>query len=695
MSSFPLIVINQLSILLIILGLTNSINCKVSQSKLLTKPNQSTLIKLGFSGIFWNYIQSNRTELNNLTPKCLSKLKHISDLIESDNPEALKLLSLSSHLPNKMFEISYADLEGYDQCLSLQSTHYCQASVIPMDNNLYPHWFSLRYNTTIHIGFCLPSICTPDQVDYLITSAIKSYDWQKVYFHGCQVPSTFLERLSKSNSSQFGSFLFLSGIVLIVVVTTILDHFNFFDKVNRFKWLKHFTIQSTNRNLINNQINNRISLIDYFRILISIIFQMVHSFALICISNLLYTTESLSTLREFISQWTYQPFNSDWLYGGLIYLGATAAGTHVWSIVEVDTPITTYVWIFIKKLIIFWPALIVTINLKIILPLLGTGPVYTYHTQWRSDVCASNWLYTLLHIHNYQNAYDMCIGPFWSMDAELHLFAVALIFVYLYKKSPRTAYVLNTIVMIIGLAVVFNTYYSNNFVYRLAGYKFEHWEQIESYITKTYLRSESHLFAYSLALMVTYHCWMNPSSSIGLSKIISRLITVLLIILIVLAAYSPGLWNVLKIETTPFWYALHATICKAVVSVGFAWIGWLGFHDERVYKLMIKSKVKLDINHNKLIDEKPVRNEKLHQSNAVLYKLSLAASRATYFSHWPLYIWFYANKTKVYLDSRFLTDLSFLIAIGYFSGLIFHFLVIGPVESIISSFKRRKTNKIE
>ncbi|XP_015789811.1 uncharacterized protein LOC107366704 isoform X1 [Tetranychus urticae] len=663
-----------------------------------TKPfhaNQGTLLKIGFAGAFWDYIKTNQHKSINLSSQCEHKLNLYSELIDQDDQEALKILTSSSHLPSKFFESSYSDFEGYSQCLTIQETNYCSASVLPVNQTLYPHWFSLRYNATIHIGFCLPTSCSQDDVDNLISSVMKPIGWEKVYFHGCQRPSTFTQRLAKANASQKWSLAFLVVIIGLVLISSLVHHFGLYFTFNCF-WLKYFAIQETHTNLINGHKKGRIFIIDQMRILISFIFLLIHYFGLIPMSKLIYMAESLDTITYYASGWGFQPVNSDWIYSGMIYVGGSAIGLQLWATIKPNTSFSTYVKLLIKRLVLYWPVLMVAVAMKIVLPLFGSGPIYSLHTEWRSNVCSNNFWTLLLHINNYQNVYDMCFCYFWSMAVEFHLFILALGIVYLYKTRPKIGVIVNIITVLIGLVSIFWIFYSNNIVYRLAGYSNEHFSQVETFLIRSYTRTEAHIFTYSFSLLVTFYLIQNPM--IVISERAERLITIILTTLVILQSYSPGIWNVWRLEGNRVWYAIHALTCKIICTLGFAWIAFsVRTQAYTVMANILYDDKKLDANDNSI--DGPKENGQSKNLNdrtpSTKYKMFYAASRATFFVHYILFLWYFSGKSKIVFDYSFLADSICLIIFAYLAGLIFHYFVIGPFENIVGSFKLKKFGKFE
>ncbi|XP_015789744.1 uncharacterized protein LOC107366639 [Tetranychus urticae] len=114
------------------------------------------------------------------------------------------------------------------------------------------------------------------------------------------------------------------------------------------------------------------------RILISFIFLLIHYFGLIPMSKLIYMAESLDTITYYASGWGFQPVNSDWIYSGMIYVGGSAIGLQLWATIKPETSFSTYVKLLIKRLVLYWPVLMVTVAMKIVLPLFVFG-LFTAH----------------------------------------------------------------------------------------------------------------------------------------------------------------------------------------------------------------------------------------------------------------------------------------------------------------------------
>uniref|UniRef100_T1K2Y3 Nose resistant-to-fluoxetine protein N-terminal domain-containing protein n=1 Tax=Tetranychus urticae TaxID=32264 RepID=T1K2Y3_TETUR len=104
------------------------------------------------------------------------------------------VLSLSGSRPNSFLDGNYAAFGSYDTCLSFSAFYdnkddrtddqnakgqYCLTSFEPdlsingqILGQLYPHYFDSKYNFTIKVGFCVPSVCSQNDVQQIITQGI-------------------------------------------------------------------------------------------------------------------------------------------------------------------------------------------------------------------------------------------------------------------------------------------------------------------------------------------------------------------------------------------------------------------------------------------------------------------------------------------------------------------------------------------
>lgn len=78
-----------------------------------------------------------------------------------------------------------------------------------------------------------------------------------------------------------------------------------------------------------------------------------------------------------------------------------------------------------------WPAYLATIGLAIVLPLIGSGPMWPQAVESTAKLCRESWWYNILFINNFQKSDELCLYHTWYMSAAMQFHVMGGILLYL------------------------------------------------------------------------------------------------------------------------------------------------------------------------------------------------------------------------------------------------------------------------
>ncbi|XP_066586276.1 nose resistant to fluoxetine protein 6-like [Prorops nasuta] len=74
---------------------------------------------------------------------------------------------------------------------------------------------------------------------------------------------------------------------------------------------------------------------------------------------------------------------------------------------------------------------------SLILPHLGTGPLWKYRVGIEHDNCGKNWWASMLYVNNYVRNEELCMFQSWYLSVDFQMYIVSLFVIYAFWKMPR------------------------------------------------------------------------------------------------------------------------------------------------------------------------------------------------------------------------------------------------------------------
>ncbi|XP_015781760.1 uncharacterized protein LOC107359732 [Tetranychus urticae] len=693
---------------------------------------QIHLITSGFSSVFWNYIINSDNSLDNVSNQCSS---HLNKLIESSfkgQPSAFKFLSLSGSQPNNFLDGNYAAFGSYDTCLSFSAFYdnkddrtsdqnakgqYCLTSFEPdlsingqILGQLYPHYFDSKYNFTIKVGFCVPSVCSQNDVQQIITQAFHDYSWRLVDVHSCDVKTNFLERLMSASQVQQILFWLLVGLVCIVVLGTCIDAKNQAQEKSSLFWIQQFSAIKSVKSLFHKtDPESRIPVLDGIRLWVLSSVLTIHAVMWHTIINASFLMEDYEYLKELPSKIYSQPFIDDWIVEGLFFLGGVNAATTLFRKMKPETPVSEYLKSIFRRAALLVPILLPAMAIEVILPLFGSGPIYQSINQYRANICVNNFWRTILHIQNNSHPLQICASSTWSLAVEWQLFALACILVYIYKRNYRLGLTLNILTVIFGLYRVIMIFLNNNLIVNIfvitKGFR-DTMHRAEHY----YISTEARICYYFCGILMVVILAGNYEAKIKQMFPNDKIWVYALLLFTLL---SSSLWNCFGMKIGTITTVIYICLSKFTVAL---WCFSFLLHHGRRFRLFLAQSKSIDMyiypeerdpqfstpnkdtiailnNNSELLDKTEInRNHSSKIRKVDPLEFIVRVTRPAFFVHSVVYAWYFTSLRSSIPSNLFgyVIQIVSLITLTIFFGFFFHILVIGPVERINYISSKRK-----
>uniref|UniRef100_T1K6S3 Nose resistant-to-fluoxetine protein N-terminal domain-containing protein n=2 Tax=Tetranychus urticae TaxID=32264 RepID=T1K6S3_TETUR len=697
-----------------------------STDKLLIN-RQIHLVTSGFSSVFWNYIRSSSDSLDNVSSQCSS---HLNKLLESSlegHPLAFKFLSLSGSRPNNFLDATYAAFGSYDSCLAISPFHedkddqtikgkYCLTSLEPdlhrngqsngqILSQLYPHHFDAEFNFTIKVGFCVPSVCSQNDVQQIITQAFTEYSWKLVDVHSCEVETNFFDRLKSANKGQQFFLWLLVTLVCVVMMATYMDlkGRSTVDERSSLFWIQQFSINKNIRSLFRqSHCKPRILILDQTRLMALLCNLSVHAVMWITTINAAFLPEDTQFIIDQFSKFHVQPFLNDWITDGLFFIGSGSASLALILKMGPKTPITTYLKCIFNRAALSVPILIPVIALEVILPLVGSGPIYQSINQYRSNVCLKTFWMNLLHIQNHNGPVEFCAPHTWTIAVEWQLFALSCFLVFIYKRKNSLGLSLNILMVIFGFYRTVKIYLEND-LQPHAIMTATNYSQTANRMAHVHISTEAHLWCYLMATLIAVLLGANYEA-----KVIKflPLLDKVAIIMVLMVSFSPALWNVFAMKIEPLTTIIYVLFSKVTLTFLALIIGIHNAKKGRKYVIKAESgdmyihdddsdSISQEMNQiNNNIESKAIkRDSQLNNSGLNKLEILLRLLKPTYFIHAIVYSWYFTSlRSTIPLSLSSFAMLSTILTFySIIAGFFFHLLVTGPVERINYLLSRTKS----
>lgn len=398
----------------------------------------------------------------NVSEVCINHMLRILQHVIMGSPWALKMLDSSSKIPVSILEGNVIEYGNYDECLNIKVKEdwgsfigqHC-LNIFILTSEIIQSIFHTNVSQEIPLSFslCIPSSCTPEELQFMLSKLSDNIIVDPDLCHTSQqaVPFHTVDWIAIMIITILGLLcLFSTSYELLVE-----------NKEKCPAWVRVFSWYSNGKKLF-----EPIPPSDPLRALqglrfISIMWIVIgHAY----INNKLPSINLLSKLEQSRDWWHMIPLNA--VYGVdtfFVISGMLLCYTFMKSM-ESGSKFNLPVF-YLHRYFRITPmlAMIVLIHIAII-PRLGDGPMWNIiQCRITRQSCVTDWWNTLLYIHNYyhSNIRDMCVGTSWYLAADMQLFWLSPVLLFMLKKRPKIGVIIIFIGTMAGMVINFVNAYVN------------------------------------------------------------------------------------------------------------------------------------------------------------------------------------------------------------------------------------------
>jgi len=413
----------------------------------------------------------------NISIECANSVLSLVRALQGTKQWAFRMLDASGKPPSGILEGTLFDFGSFDQCLNIDVPmgdnsgtkdfvgKYCLMDIraafkmnIPLgsppppgvkpdgviwDPSLQIFW-TRNSKLSFRYGLCIPSKCTSHDIEEVANFVAKPAG-MTVNVNYCQTKQPFtLQSIDKTQMSIIAALVLLFSLVfigtLLEVISNSMKPSDDKPHISSEKSLKDFfmsfSIYKNTHKLLASAKSSRgeLRMLNGMRFL-SVAWvilghtyfytDFVHYHHYRRVKHLPYVDDNI--LFSPIANFTLS-VDTFFFISGLLVIYST------WKKLEKKNGNLDLMDFFVHRVWRIWPSYMLTVGIAIILPLIGSGPLWLQAVENTAERCRESWWANMFFVNNFQVPDQMCLLHTWylSVNMQAHILA-AIILVALYK----------------------------------------------------------------------------------------------------------------------------------------------------------------------------------------------------------------------------------------------------------------------
>ncbi|XP_076347577.1 nose resistant to fluoxetine protein 6-like isoform X2 [Tachypleus tridentatus] len=477
----------------------------------------------------------------NVTDLCRESVLNVLDSISGLETWAIKMLDATGKLPAGLLEGSLTSLGSYDECININSSpgtdqqiitgQYCSVQFRPFLPKRKYKYYSIVvrpesltnvsqqgrmlydiaqnaqffYSFSYRLGVCLPSACSRTDV-FKATSLVAKTLKLRGDFISCETKTGFT-----ITSEQLFIMLFLGCYAGILLLGTIIDVYSILWATRKvstvFKpeglpvqLLKSCSVYSNTKKLFETRSSGHMmSVVSGMKVLAILWVILGHT----GFRNHLFLMNRLYTIKDHAVDITKQIlFNGSINVDTFFCITGFLTVHTVWTWTEGSyTHFSVPLYILVRYFRLVTP-LTLLLLLTFLMPLIGSGPLWSETITPVVDKCRQYWWTNLLFVQNLVKPVQ-CHSHTWyiACDFQFHVLAVAVFLPLLWKPVLGLAIILTFAIVSVASSIFITWYYQ--FPPTLL-WPVIHKRELWDMLSKLYYQPHHHLSTYCVGLVAGY-----------------------------------------------------------------------------------------------------------------------------------------------------------------------------------------------
>ncbi|XP_064457135.1 nose resistant to fluoxetine protein 6-like [Ornithodoros turicata] len=443
---------------------------------------------------------------------------------------AVKMVDSSGKFPNGALSGTMVSLGHFDECLDIVVDgfdirgQYCNLQlwlrdlprptrnvslVVPDQESVMSLFYDNGYWLRLlpgHVGLCIPSSCSKEDLEKMATHGGRELKLRATV-SSCQTKEPI-----KLDLDQVIILSVLGAILLLVILGTALD----IASTNASKIsplhknalpihiLVNFSVVKNTRELFRESKRGALDCLDGIRVLSCIWIVLGHIYFLTDISAYI-RYGSLTKLQDLFSNFLFTivenfslPVDTFFFATGLLLVY-----TQVKKRATEDTSFCGLCYTFVHRYWRMTPAFALATALFILMPLVGSGPLWRDVLDPVCNSCKQNWWTNLVYISNYMPYGKMCMLHSWFLALNMQYYIIGVPIVLILLRKPKPTCVMLAVLTVVSTVATAAVAYLNRTPPAMLMMTSE-WKKATQHLNLVYYQPFTHFGPFAIGLGLGY-----------------------------------------------------------------------------------------------------------------------------------------------------------------------------------------------
>ncbi|XP_074593384.1 nose resistant to fluoxetine protein 6-like [Brevipalpus obovatus] len=387
---------------------------------------------------------------------------------------------LPSKPPNSKFEDIQLNLEG----TQLKDTYF----------NIYAKEINFFYNNTFSFGFCIPSACTPKDLDtvtqkLLHGSGLRSEITSCVKFEPSEFP-----RLPRYQQT---AFTLLSILVLMVLCSTLITHYY---GGNVSPYIAAFSAIENGKKLIEDSkdgSNHGLQYMHGLRFMMRAFGLLGHIFLTLGILPHTFPIFSYTLPKNWLA---HEMFRNMFIFIEIFFLMSGFLVVYSWYPTMKTGAKVSFTQYALVRYFRSTPLFIGILLLIFVFSSIGSGPIFLKLSDLVVGNCLKRWWMNIFYLSNWVRPYEMCYVNWWTVSIDFQLYCLSYLpMKWLVTQPKRGVYSLLILISLGPLITALVTLIKKTPLLTCCSLDYDHEEMFAEHF-----RTYTHSAPYYLGMLVGY-----------------------------------------------------------------------------------------------------------------------------------------------------------------------------------------------
>ncbi|XP_014253522.1 nose resistant to fluoxetine protein 6-like isoform X2 [Cimex lectularius] len=551
----------------------------------------------------------NLAVVTNSNAECNKHGELYKNCLSNNSFWAVKMYDSTASSPTGFLTSSSYNFGAYDQCLSIEvpsynlNGQYCLVSLsFQPDALVYPEYHKIRndavytdvgafesawlklkrskdprikYRDTIHLAVCVPSSCSPQDVQLALQKLLNPILKQGGIAGNITVDPKYCQTLEERLKLDIhGSiFLLILATLTTLVVTATLVHIFVFNDEQLSKlsnWFFKFSLVTNLKKLTKSEGPKELQFLSGMKVWSMIIIIYGHRLLSNLYKNVLNPEDQEKKYGQFLQTVN---FNGAIVVNTFLLISGFLSYHKYLLQVEDKRRINPFLFILFRWLRVTPVYMVVIGFCALILPISEGGPFWKSEGLTRYSNCRRNWWTYILFINNYYKTEEECLIPSWYLAVDMQLFVICTVVGYVTLKNRKIVSAIISILLLASIALPAYVFYQGKYNAVIKFYlnylpNYFHEEDYINTYTRTHMRASPYFAGMATALLYIHL----QKNNFKFNKWQMGTGTVLAVLFTIGTLLSAWIFFIPGHETSLILNVLYGSLNRLLWALALAWV---------------------------------------------------------------------------------------------------------------------------